>query len=59
MAGKDETIKEYEEQIDALKKAVAVLLSRVQRLENRGRSNEAGIRNNARDIRNLAIKISR
>lgn len=57
MATKDDIILKQAEQIDALKKAVAVLDSRLRRLEQRERSAASAINNNTRDIRNLAVQL--
>ncbi len=57
MANHEEIIKKQSEHIDALKKAISVLDSRLRRLEQRERSAATAINNNARDIRNLASQV--
>jgi len=57
MVDKDREIEEQANQIETLKKAVSALLARVHHLEKRNRANEAAIHNNARDVRNIAIRL--
>lgn len=58
MATQEEIIKKQAEQIETLKKACAMLESRIRRLEQTERTVKTNINNNARDIRNVAVQVA-
>jgi predicted nucleic acid-binding Zn-ribbon protein len=57
MATQEEIIRKQADQIEAFKKAISMLESRIRRLEQNERSIKANITTNARDIRNVGVSV--